>query len=240
MITFKNVSKFYNKGTFTALNDITFSVPEKSIYGIVGLSGAGKTTILKLIAGLEFAEKGTITVAGKEVCENFTEDYRDDMSIVFQGYNLLMQSSVFENIAFPLRARKKSERYIENHVRLIAEDLGIKDKLKEYPSRLSGGQKQRVALARAIVTNPRILLLDEPTSALDPITTKSLALLLRGLSDEYNLTIVLITHDLVFASDICDRMLVVSNGEIVKEGNVEEVMNSDIELIKELFRRNKK
>jgi D-methionine transport system ATP-binding protein len=236
MIEFKNVYKTYNNGEVVALNDVTFTVQPGRILGILGLSGAGKTTILKLISGLEYANSGKITVAGKEVCRDFTEDYRDDMSIVFQGYNLLMQSSVFDNIAFPLKIRKMAKDRIDELVREWAGKMGVSEKLREYPSKLSGGQKQRVAIARALVTNPKILLLDEPTSALDPITTRGILSILKLLNEKNQITIVIITHDINVVRSICDDAVVVNNGEIIGQGSLNDIMNLDNDLIKELFR----
>jgi D-methionine transport system ATP-binding protein len=236
MIEFKNVYKTYNNGEVLALNDVSFMVNPGRILGILGLSGAGKTTILKLISGLEYADSGRITVAGKKVCRDFTEDFRDDMSIVFQGYNLLMQSSVYDNIAFPLKIRHMPIDRIDELVREWAEKMGVSEKLREYPSKLSGGQKQRVAIARALVTNPKILLLDEPTSALDPITTRGILSILKFLNEKNQITIVIITHDINVVKSICNDAVVVNNGEIIGQGSLNDIMNLDNDLIQELFR----
>ena len=232
VIEFSHVYKSF--GELDVLFDISFLIREGEMCGIIGLSGAGKTTILRLISGLEFAEKGTITVANKEVRVDFVEDFRNDMSIVFQGYNLLMQSNVYDNIAFPLKIRKMKKEEIKNRVEFWAEKLGILDKLYEYPSHLSGGQKQRVAIARALVIHPKILLLDEPTSALDVITAKNILDILRNLNKEIDLTVIIITHDVKVVKSL-ERIIVIDKGRKVFDDKVEHLEQSDNILVREIL-----
>ena len=141
------------------------------------------------------------------------------MGVVFQGYNLLMQKTVAENVAFPLKLDKYDKATVAARVTELLELVGLADKAQSYPSQLSGGQKQRVALARALASNPGVLLCDEPTSALDPLTTQSVLELLQNINKKLGVTIVIITHELSVVQRICNRMVVIDESHFVEQGD---------------------
>ncbi len=151
---------------------------------------------------------------------------RRQMGVVFQGYNLLMQKTVFENIAFPLKLEKYDRAKVDARVAELLELVGLSDRADSYPSQLSGGQKQRVALARALATQPKYLLCDEPTSALDPLTTQSVLNLLQDISQKLGVTVIIITHELSVVRTICNRMVVIDNGRFVEQGTVAEIFHA--------------
>jgi len=142
---------------------------------------------------------------------------------VFQGYNLLMQKTVAENVAFPLKLTSYKKDEVEKRVAELLELVGLSDKADSYPSQLSGGQKQRVALARALASNPQVLLCDEPTSALDPLTTKSVLELLQAINKKLGVTVIIITHELAVVKAICNRMVVIDGGRFVEQGDAAQI-----------------
>ncbi len=230
IIEVKNLSKtFTTKDTkVEALKNINFSVEEGDIYGIIGMSGAGKSTLVRCLNYLEVPTQGTVTTFGKELGTLSGKELRrlrGSISMIFQGFNLLMQRTVLDNIIFPLtiqeqklsrpEARKKAEELLEI--------VGLSEKAKAYPAQLSGGQKQRVAIARALASDPKILLCDEATSALDPQTTQSILQLLRRINEETGITIVIITHQMSVVREICRHVAIVESGEIVEDGLVEDI-----------------
>ena len=149
---------------------------------------------------------------------------RRSLGMIFQHFNLLMQKTVNENIAFPLQVANVPRKQINERVKELLELVGLIDKADYYPSQLSGGQKQRVAIARALANNPKVLLCDEATSALDPITSKSILALLKDINKRFGLTIVLITHQIEVIKEICDRVAVIEKGQIIETGNVVDVL----------------
>lgn len=210
-----------------ALKDINFSVDEGDIYGIIGMSGAGKSTLVRCLNYLEVPTEGTVIVEGNELGKMSSaqlRELRSSIGMIFQSFNLLMQSTVENNIAFPLKLQKKySKARRKEKVAELLETVGLTDKAKAYPSQLSGGQKQRVAIARALASDPRILLCDEATSALDPQTTQSILQLLKKINEQTGITIVIITHQMSVVREICHHVAIVEEGKIVEDGEVEEI-----------------
>lgn len=222
-----NISKFY--GSSKVLSNVSFSVNAGEAFGIIGLSGAGKSTILRCLSGLETLQEGLISCDGistKSMSDNELKKYRSAVGVVFQGYNLLFQRTVFGNIAFPLELKNVNKDAIKKRVAHLIDLVGLKGKENSYIATLSGGQRQRVAIARAIATNIKVLLLDEVTSALDPMTTKSIIELLRKINKNYGVTLILVTHEMSVVRALCDRVAVLNYGEIVETGRISEVLDN--------------
>lgn len=190
------------------------------------MSGAGKSTLLRCIAMLETPSSGSIEIDGRDIFSLKGKellDLKKSLGVVFQGYNLLMQRSIRQNIAFPLELIKMPKDQIAKRVDELLCLVGLSDKAEEYPSQLSGGQRQRVAIARALASNPKVLLCDEPTSALDPLTTRSILKLLQEINHTLGVTIVIITHEIGVVRSICNKVAVIDAGEIAESGLTKEV-----------------
>ncbi len=230
MIKIKNVSKVYpGKPPIHALKNINLTIEKGTIFGIIGFSGAGKSTLIRCLNRLEEPTEGTIHLNGLDLMalnEKELRKTRRKIGMIFQHFNLLSAKTVFDNIAMPLYLEGKKKKDVEEKVRELIDFVGLTGKENVYPGHLSGGQKQRVGIARALVTDPDILLCDEATSALDPETTKNVLELLRKVNKAYNLTIVLITHEMSVIRDLCDKVAVIDNGEIAEEGSVYEVFTN--------------
>ena len=225
MIRIKNLSKTFDKScNVDALKNVNLSIEAGDVCGVIGMSGAGKSTLLRCIAMLETPSsieidgRDIFSLKGKELL-----DLKKSLGVVFQGYNLLMQRSIRQNIAFPLELIKMPKDQIAKRVDELLCLVGLSDKAEEYPSQLSGGQRQRVAIARALASNPKVLLCDEPTSALDPLTTRSILKLLREINHTLGVTIVIITHEIGVVRSICNKVAVIDAGEIAESGLTKEV-----------------
>ena len=224
MIEIEHLSKVFQdkNGRVVALEDVSATIRDGDIFGIIGMSGAGKSTLLRCLCLLETPTEGRILLDGKDLSALRGEELRAArrrMGVVFQGYNLLMQKTVAENVAFPLKLDKYDKAAVAARVTELLELVGLADKAQSYPSQLSGGQKQRVALARALASNPGVLLCDEPTSALDPLTTQSVLELLQSINQKLGVTIVIITHELSVVQRICNRMVVIDESHFVEQGD---------------------
>ena len=224
MIEIEHLSKVFQdkNGRVVALEDVSTTIRDGDIFGIIGMSGAGKSTLLRCLCLLETPTEGRILLDGKDLSALRGEELRAArrrMGVVFQGYNLLMQKTVAENVAFPLKLDKYDKAAVAARVTELLELVGLADKAQSYPSQLSGGQKQRVALARALASNPGVLLCDEPTSALDPLTTQSVLELLQSINQKLGVTIVIITHELSVVQRICNRMVVIDESHFVEQGD---------------------
>lgn len=209
-----------------ALNNITLDIEEGEIFGIIGLSGAGKSTLVRCINLLEEPTEGEVIVNGSNMRSLSAKDLRKarrGIGMIFQGFNLLMQKTVLDNVCFPLLLEGRSKRDAVSRARELLDIVGLREKENAYPAQLSGGQKQRVAIARALTTEPKVLLCDEATSALDPTTTKSILELLQKLNRELNVTIVVITHEMKVVEQICSRVAILADSEIAELGTVEEI-----------------
>lgn len=226
MIRICGVSKTFT-GTVKvhALKEVSLNVTAGEILGIIGLSGAGKSTLLRMINGLEIPDDGQITIEGRNIATCDLKALRKNIGMIFQHFNLLSSRNVLSNIMLPLEIAGVSKKECILKAKDLLEKVGLSEKAESAISTLSGGQKQRVAIARALVNNPKILLCDEATSALDPITTNEVLELIRKLSKELNLTVVLITHEMSVVQKICDRVAVIDDGSIVEFGEVIEVFN---------------
>lgn len=216
MIELRNVTKSFPQGrsTVTALTDITLTVEDHEMFGIVGESGSGKSTLLRLINHLEAPTSGTVLVDGEDLgalAPRALRERRRDIGMVFQQFNLLGNSTVFDNVARPLRLQRRRER---DTVMQMLDFVKMADHHRKHPSQLSGGEKQRVAIARALSTQPRILLCDEPTSALDSGTTEEVMAILRDVRDRFGTTIILVSHELDVIKSSCDRAAVLERGRL--------------------------
>lgn len=228
MIHLQDVRKEYivDKKSVTALKQIDLHIKKGEIFGVIGHSGAGKSTLIRCINLLEQPTRGQVIVDGVDLTKlkgSQLQEARRHIGMIFQHFNLLSSSTIYENIAFPLRLAKKSSAEIERKVSELLELVGLTEHRNKYPSQLSGGQKQRVGIARALANDPKVLLCDEATSALDPMTTQSILELLADINRRLGLTIVLITHEMHVIQEICDRVAVIEGGEIAEEGPVVEV-----------------
>lgn len=229
MIEFQQVHKTYRVAgrEIPALNSTTLTIEDGQVFGLIGHSGAGKSTMLRLINRLEEPSGGKIIVDGEEVTAfNATQlrGFRQQVGMIFQHFNLLASKTVADNVALPLTlAGQLSRAEIDKRVVELLARVGLSDHARKYPAQLSGGQKQRVGIARALSTNPKILLCDEATSALDPQTTASVLQLLADINRELKLTIVLITHEMDVIRRVCDRVAVMDAGQIVEQGSVADV-----------------
>ncbi|HEY4622784.1 MAG TPA: methionine ABC transporter ATP-binding protein [Solibacillus sp.] len=228
MIDIQNITKVYKtkNGDLTAVNDVSLSIHKGEIYGIIGYSGAGKSTMIRLLNGLEKPTTGSVIVNGQDIAKasgNELRAARQKISMIFQHFNLLWSRTVEENIAFPLEIAGVPKAKRAQRVEELIELVGLKGRGKAYPSQLSGGQKQRVGIARALANNPEVLLCDEATSALDPETTESILDLLLDINKQIGLTIVLITHEMHVIRKICNRVAVMEAGKVVEQGDVLQV-----------------
>jgi sulfate/thiosulfate transport system ATP-binding protein len=225
-VRIRNISKSFGK--FAALKDVEFSVEGGELVALLGPSGSGKTTLLRIIAGLEFPEAGQIFFGDRDV--TWQSAYQRRAGFVFQHYALFQHLSVFENIAFGLRVRKRSQRPPEPQIQVRVEQLLETIQLTEFgkrlPSQLSGGQRQRVAFARALAIEPEVLLLDEPFGALDAKVRKELRHWLRRFHDTTHLTSLFVTHDQEEAFDVADRVVIIDKGAVEQIGTPNEVRES--------------
>lgn len=240
MIEFKNVDVKFKakKGEVHAVKSANLHIKKGEIFGIVGTSGAGKSTLLRNINLLQKPVSGEILIKGNNITSIKGEELRKlriNIGMIFQHFNLIHTKTVFDNVAFALKAAGKTKGEIEKRVPELLELVGLSDRANVYPAKLSGGQKQRVGIARAIANNPEILLCDEPTSALDLETTNSILELLKDINKKLGITTVIISHELNVIKKICNRVAVMTNGVIVEEGDVFDIFaNPKHEFTKQL------
>lgn len=224
MIIAENLCKNY--GDLQVLKNIHLKIEDGDIYGLVGKSGVGKSTLLRCINGLETYQSGSLQVEGEEVSKKSGKAlrlFRKQIGMVFQHFSLLERKSVRDNIALPMKCWGISGKESEKEVERLAKIVRLEDKLDVKARNLSGGQKQRVAIARALTLKPKILLCDEATSALDPKTTKDILKLLKKINQEMNITIVMVTHQMSVVREICNKVSILEKGRIVEEGDVASV-----------------
>lgn len=230
MIELKNISKvFKNKdNTFEALSDINLTIPDGDIFGIIGMSGAGKSTLVRCINMLERPTSGSVEIDGTDICKLSQKELRkirQNVTMVFQGFNLLMQKNCLKNVCFPMELAGVNKADAEKRAHELLELVGLGSKARSYPAQLSGGQQQRVAIARALATDPKILLCDEATSALDPTTTNSILELISDINKKMGITVVVITHQMNVVERICKHVAIIDGGTVAEMGEVAEVFS---------------
>ena len=230
MIELRNLSKNFvtSDGPVDALKHINLTVCDGDIYGIIGMSGAGKSTLVRCINMLEKPTEGEVLLNGRNMGTLSVKELRAmrrRITMIFQGFNLLMQRTCLKNIMLPLKLAGVSSEKAEAKALELLELVGLPDKANSYPAQLSGGQQQRVAIARALATEPEVLLCDEATSALDPKTTHAILELIRDINRKLGITVIVITHQMSVVQEICNRVAILENGEVVEEGDVSDVFS---------------
>ena len=243
MIEIKNLSKFFSteNGDFVAINDINLTIEDGDIFGIIGMIGAGKSTLIRCINLLEKPSEGKIVIDGQDITSLEGKGLlalRRKIGMVFQRFNLLMQRTIRDNVAFPLEIAgvEKKKRY--ERVDELLEIVGLSSKAGSYPVQLSGGQQQRVSIARALANHPSLLLCDEPTSALDSLTTNSILKLLKDINHKLGVTIIIITHEIAVVEKICNKVAIIDESRIIEQGFVKDVIsNPQQEITKKLLER---
>lgn len=234
ILEIQKLSKSFKNGKIITpvLDEVSLSIDKGDIFGVIGLSGEGKSTLVRCINRLEQADGGKIyfdddgeKVEVGSLNSFLLRNYRKKVSMIFQDFNLLNQKNVYQNIEFPLTLDKnyKKTPKVDNDIKNLIKLVGLEGKEKSYPSQLSGGQKQRVAIARALINNPKILLCDEATSALDPTTADQILDLLKNLNKEFGLTIIIIAHQMSVIERVCNKVAILSEHKVVECGDVSQV-----------------
>ena len=231
MIEIKDLTKEFQTadGTVEALRNVNLNIQDGDIYGIIGMSGAGKSTLVRCINMLERPTKGQVLIDGQDIAKLSDKELRAvrrDVTMIFQGFNLLMQRTCLKNICFPLELIGMDKEKAKKRALELLDVVGLPDKANAYPAQLSGGQQQRIAIARALATDPKVLLCDEATSALDPKTTHAILELIRDINQRLGITVIIITHQMSVVEEICNRVAILDSGSVVEEGVVSEVFSS--------------
>lgn len=224
MIQIEHLYKTYSSGKtkHEALKDINLTIESGEVFGILGSSGAGKSSLVRCINLLERPTSGKVVIDGKDITDAKNRDLsniRSNIGMIFQNFSLFQQRTVLQNVTFPLELNHTNKNEREERAKYLLDLVGLKDLANRYPIQLSGGQQQRVAIARALANNPSIMLCDEATSALDSTTTAQILDLLRRINQDLNVTLVIITHSLAVARNICDRVAMIDGGKIVEIGD---------------------
>ena len=231
MIEIRNLSKEFQTadGTVEALKGVNLTIQDGDIYGIIGMSGAGKSTLVRCINMLERPTEGQVLIDGEDIGALPMAELRKirrEITMIFQGFNLLMQRTCLKNICFPLELAGVNKADAKKRAMELLEIVGLPDKANAYPAQLSGGQQQRIAIARALATDPKVLLCDEATSALDPKTTHSILELIRDINRRLGISVIIITHQMSVVEEICSRVAILDEGRVVEEGLVSEIFSS--------------
>ena len=243
IIQIQHLNKTFGTGETAvhALEDINLDIRQGEIFGIIGLSGAGKTPLVRCMNLLERPTSGSITVNGQRLAWMEGEGAREklvtiserelrlarrNVTMIFQSFNLLMQRTCLQNVCFPMELSGMPRQQQKARAMELLELVGLRDKAGAYPAQLSGGQKQRVAIARSLATDPKVLLCDEATSALDPTTTASILALLQDLNQKLGVTVVVITHQMSVIEEICSRVAILDGGVIAEQGRVEDIFSN--------------
>jgi polar amino acid transport system ATP-binding protein len=223
MIEVHNLSKSF--GPLEVLKKIDVKVSEKEVVVLIGASGSGKSTLLRCLNFLEVAERGEITIDSEKVnlAKTDLNKVREKVGMVFQHFNLFPHKTVLENIIeAPMFVRKETKEAASAKANALLKKVGLEDKANYYPEQLSGGQKQRVAIARALAMEPKVMLFDEPTSALDPELVGEVLQVMKNLARE-GMTMVIVTHEMGFAKEVADRVIMLADGNIIEEGHPNEI-----------------
>jgi len=228
MIEIKNLHKTYDSGghKVEALKGLNVRINSGEIYGFIGLSGAGKTSLVRCISALETVTSGEILIDGVDLASQRGKNLRElrkKFGLVFQHFNLLMNSTIYKNVEFPLKVAGYPKAERQKRVLELLEIVGLTDKKDTYPSKLSGGQKQRVGIARALAADPRFVICDEATSALDPATTTSILSLIKEINKKLGITFIIITHEMSVIKEICTKVAIMEGGNIIESGDVVEL-----------------
>ena len=224
ILTIENISKYYgNKSNLTkAISNISMNVDKGEFIAIMGASGSGKTTLLNVISTIDKVTSGHIYIEGQDITKLKGNDLnrfrREELGFIFEDFNLLDTLTAYENIALALQIQNFKAKAIEQQIKVVARKLDIEDILNKYPYEMSGGQKQRVASARAIVTNPKLVLADEPTGALDSKSSKMLLERLQRLNQDYQTTILMVTHD-AFSASYASKVIFIKDGKVFNQFN---------------------
>lgn len=231
MIEIKHLTKtFASAGhPVEALKDVSLSIEDGDIFGIIGMSGAGKSTLVRCINMLERPSAGTIEIDGcdlSRLSESELRKKRQEITMIFQNFNLLMQRNCLKNVCFPLELAGVKRAEAREKAMELLRLVGLQDKALAYPAQLSGGQQQRVAIARALATTPRVLLCDEATSALDPATTLSILDLIQDINQRLGITVVIITHQMSVVQRICRHVAILEHGRVAEQGTVSDVFTN--------------
>lgn len=236
MVRIERLNK--NFGSNHVLKDISIKITKGEIYGLVGRSGVGKSTLLRCINGLEKFDSGSLYIGGESVTKKSLIEIRQmrmKIGMIFQNFSLIDRRTVYQNVALPMKCWKRSKKEINDKVLSLLDIIGLMDKKDETPITLSGGQKQRVAIARALTLDPEILLCDEPTSALDPNTAKSVLQLIRDINKKFGITVVLVTHQMNVVRNICDTISIMEDGQVVESGLVTDIFLKEPDALKKLL-----
>lgn len=231
ILTYQAVSKSFENADSKvhAVNSVDLDIKKGEILALLGHSGSGKSTVLRMANRLEKPDSGKVLYKGEDISgldAKGLRNLRKNVSMIFQSFNLFTQSTVKENLLYPLSLSKTPRKIAEERADYLLDLLGLSDKAKAYPCQLSGGQKQRVAIGRALANEAEILLSDEATSALDPKTTEEILDLLSKLREKLNLTILLVTHEMKVVEQICDRLALMDKGRIVESGDVQTIFRN--------------
>lgn len=237
MIKVENLHKSFNGNK--VLNGISFEVPKGTTTVVLGRSGTGKSVLLKCIVRLLEPDSGSIFIDGKNIFEldpKELNELRKNIGFLFQSAALYDSMTVKENLAFPLlRHTELTENEIESKITEMLELVGLSDAINKMPAELSGGQKKRIGLARALILRPQIMLYDEPTTGLDPVTSKEIARLIVDMQNKFQMTNIVVTHDMIVALSTADKILLLEKAKILFEGNVEELQKSDLQIVKDFL-----
>ena len=230
MIELKNLSKTFttSDGTVEALKEVSLSIEDGDIFGVIGMSGAGKSTLIRCINMLEKPSSGSVVVDGVDLgtlSDKELRAKRREISMIFQGFNLLMQRNCLSNVCLPMELAGVPKAEAKKRAKELLETVGLGDKALNYPAQLSGGQQQRVAIARALATDPKVLLCDEATSALDPKTTNEILDLIRDINEKLKVTVVVITHSMSVVESICRHVAILDGGCVAEVGEVSEIFS---------------
>jgi phospholipid/cholesterol/gamma-HCH transport system ATP-binding protein len=237
MIEIKDLHKAFNGNV--VLDGVSFNVEEAENMVVFGRSGTGKSVLLKCMIRLMEVDSGDIIINGQDVSKlklKELNELRKDIGFLFQGAALYDSMSVRENLEFPLiRNFKLSQAEMDKRLNKVLEAVSLEEAIDKMPSELSGGMRKRIGLARSVITNPKLMLYDEPTTGLDPITSKEISSLIIDLQHAFKMTSVVVTHDLLCAKIIADRAIVLSDGKIVAEGDIKNLVTSEDPLLKNFF-----
>ena len=232
MIEIKDLSKSY--GNKEILKNINLTINDNEIVAIIGKSGCGKSTLLRCISRLENITKGSIYIDNENI--NNIKDYYKKVGMVFQNFNLFENLNVLDNLILaPVKLKLMTKDEAIKKAKNYLKDIGLINKIKEYPKNLSGGEKQRVAIIRALMENPKIILFDEPTSSLDPQMTQEVLDLMKRLSS-LNITIIVVSHEMNFIKEFAQRIIYIDNKEVISDASVNDTFNTNNENLKEFLK----